>query len=158
MVSILLLISKSSILFPSPWELFQVHQLQLVSLSPSCSTAFLVLWHGPKIWLLFPPTLFFVFTLWFAGTANSTRWLVHFFLLIEIRFGLRIGTQWCVCISKLQRILCVSFSRTDSGLCIYHLVVWSHFNLLHNSQWITFPTQSFCTSFVLVCNIHLLCD
>ena len=28
-----------------------------------------------------------------------------------------------------------------SGLCMYHLVVWSSFNLLHNSQWITFPTQ-----------------
>ena len=45
------------------------------------------------------------------------------------------------CISKSQKILCVSFSRTDSGLCIYYLV-WSNFNFLHNFQWITFPTQS----------------
>ena len=30
----------------------------------------------------------------------------------------------------------------DSGLAIYHLVVWSNFNFLHNSQWITFPIQS----------------
>ena len=35
-----------------------------------------------------------------------------------------------------------SFSRTDSGLCIYHLVVWPRFHLLHNSLWITFPIQS----------------
>ena len=27
---------------------------------------------------------------------------------------------------KSQRILCVSFSKTDSGLCIYHLFVWSN--------------------------------
>ena len=27
-------------------------------------------------------------------------------------------------------------------LCLYHLSVWSNFNFLHNSQWITFPTQS----------------
>ena len=26
-------------------------------------------------------------------------------------------------------------------LCIYHLFVWSNFNFLHNSQWITLPTQ-----------------
>ena len=36
----------------------------------------------------------------------------------------------------------VSFSRTDDGLCIYHFFVWSNFNFLHNSQWITLPNQS----------------
>ena len=40
-----------------------------------------------------------------------------------------------------QRILRVSFSRTDSGLCIYHLFVWYNLNL-HNSQWIALPIQS----------------
>ena len=29
-------------------------------------------------------------------------------------------------------------SRTDSGLCIYHLFVWSNFNILYSSKWITF--------------------
>ena len=43
---------------------------------------------------------------------------------------------------KSHMSLCVSFSRTDVGLCIYHLVVRSNFNFLHNSQWITLPTQS----------------
>ena len=36
----------------------------------------------------------------------------------------------------------VSFSRIASGLCIYHLFAWSTLNLLHNSYWITMPTQS----------------
>ena len=36
----------------------------------------------------------------------------------------------------------MSFSRTGAGLCIYHLFVWSNFNFLHISQWITLPTQS----------------
>ena len=46
----------------------------------------------------------------------------------------------------------VSFSGTDSGFCIYHLFEWSNFNFLHNSQWITLPTQrclviySFCAN------------
>ena len=44
--------------------------------------------------------------------------------------------------SKSHRSLCVSFSRTDSGLCIYHLFVWLNLNLLNNSLWITWPTQS----------------
>ena len=47
-----------------------------------------------------------------------------------------------VCMSKSHRSLCVSFSRTDARLCIYHLFVWSNFNFLHISQWITLPTQS----------------
>ena len=40
-------------------------------------------------------------------------------------------------------ILCISFSKKDSGLCIYHLSRWLNFGLLHNSQWITFPIQSY---------------
>ena len=45
-------------------------------------------------------------------------------------------------ISKSQRIFGVSFSKTDSWLCIYHLFVWSNLNFLHNFQWITPPTQT----------------
>ena len=54
--------------------------------------------------------------------------------------------------SKSHRSLCVSFSRTDAGLCIYHLLAWSNLNFLHISQWTTLPTQSclalysFCTN------------
>ena len=44
--------------------------------------------------------------------------------------------------SKSHRSLCVSFSRTGAGLCIYHLLAWSNLNFLHISQWITLPTQS----------------
>ena len=44
---------------------------------------------------------------------------------------------------KSHRSLCVSFSRTGAGLCIYHLLAWSNLNFLHISQWITLPTQSY---------------
>ena len=53
---------------------------------------------------------------------------------------LLILSGWSVCMSISQGY--VSFSWTDSGLCIYHLAVWSNFNLLHSSLRITFPTQS----------------
>ena len=61
-----------------------------------------------------------------------------------------------VCITKSQTF-CVSFSRMHSGLCIYHLFIWSNLNFLHNSQWITFPIQSF----LILCSfwanlLHLL--
>ena len=34
---------------------------------------------------------------------------------------------------KSQRSLWVSFPRTDAGLCVYHLFVWSNLNFLHIS-------------------------
>ena len=56
-----------------------------------------------------------------------------FFLLTVIRSSLRAGIKWSVYISKSQRILCVSFSGTDSGLYIYHLILWS--NMVHFSSF-----------------------
>ena len=64
------------------------------------------------------------------------------FLLIIIRSGLLAESRWSVFMSKSYRSLYVSFSRTDAGLCIYHLFVLSNFNFLHISQWITLPNQS----------------
>ena len=84
------------------------------------------------------------------------------FLFLLIKSCLLVGIRCAVCITKSQRILFISFSWTDSGLCIFHLVVWQ-FSLLHNSQWITFLTQScFCTPCVFaallydVIKLHLL--
>ena len=84
----------------------------------------------------------FSFILWSAGTAKSTILQILFFLLITIKSGLLAEIWWSVCMSKSHRSLCVSFSRTGVGLCIYHLFVWSNLNFLHISQWITLPTQS----------------
>ena len=89
----------------------------------------------------------FNFTRWSARTANSSILQVLSFLLIIIRSGRLVEIRWSVCVSKSQRSLCFSFSGTDSGLCIYHLLGWSNFSFLHNSQWITFPTQLFLVSF-----------
>ena len=74
------------------------------------------------------------------------------FLLIITRPGLLTGIRWSFCIWKFQRISCVSFSRMNSGLCIYNLVLCSNFNFLHYFRSITFPTwsclvlYSFCAS------------
>ena len=85
----------------------------------------------------------FRFILWSAGTAKSTILQILFFLLlIIIRSGLLVRIRWPVCMLKSHRSLCVSFSWTGAGLCIYHLLVWSNLNFLHISQWITKSTQS----------------
>ncbi len=65
--------------------------------------------------------------------------LIFSSLLTEIR--------WSVCMSKSHRSLCVSFSRTDADLCMYHLLIWSNLNFLHISQWIALPIQSCLVSY-----------
>ena len=97
-----------------------------------------------------------IFALWYVKTAKFTIRQVLFFcfcflffyfftfyLLTITRSGLLVRVRWSVYIfTKFVRILCVSFFKTDSCLCIYHLVVWSNFTFLHNSLWITVPNQS----------------
>ena len=137
--------------------LFQVHQLQLVSPSPTRSTGFFFCFLARfKYMSIF--SFSFIFTLWTFGTAKSTIrrilflffcfcccclfYYIYFFLLISLAVLLARITR-SVCISKSQRILFVWFSRTDAIFCLFHLVVWSNFNFLPNFLWITFPTQTY---------------
>ena len=109
-----------------------------------------------------------------ASSLSFFFFFFFFFLSFIIRSGHLAEIRWSVCMSKSQRSLCVSFSRTDSGLCIYHFFVWSNFIFLQNSPWITLPNQvclvlySFCATLqqslimgLIVCslsphNLHLL--
>ena len=52
-----------------------------------------------------------------------------FFLwgLIIIRSGLQAEFRLSACMPESYKSLCVSFSRTDAGLCIYHLFVCEFF-------------------------------
>ena len=69
---------------------------------------------------LIPPFTFFQF---YSKTAKPAILQGLSFLLIIIKSGRLAEIRFSVCISKFQRGLCVSFSRTDSWLCIYHLFV-----------------------------------
>ena len=112
-------------------------------------------------------SLSFIFTQWSVGTVKSTKRqvLLYFFksicsfifLSINFRPVLLTGIGRSICISKSQRILYISFSRADSSFYIHHLVIWYNFNLLHNSKWITFPTQSYLILYIFcVSLLHLL--
>ena len=126
--------------FPSVWGPSQARHLLLVSLFHSSSTTFLVLLQDLSICLPFR----FLWSSLRGPLEQQDLYYSKFspFFLIFTMSGLLVGIKWYVFISKSRRILCVSFSKSDSGWCIYHLVIRSNFNFLHNSQWIAFPTQS----------------
>ena len=95
--------------------------------------------HGPHLFkvLLQRPTvcLSFHFLLFsFCGPPerqNPPDGNFFFLLINTVVFRPWLGES--IRISKSPRIFRVSFFWTDSGLCKYHLLVRSSFNLLHNS-------------------------
>ena len=115
--------------------------------------AILIIWQGLTtsisfsfLWFLLcgPPGCqsslfgrFFIYFLFF--------WLIISWSCFLAEIGL------AVCISKSQRTLCISFSRTDSGLSIYYLFIWSNFSFLHKYQCITFLTQSYLILYSFCC-------
>ena len=132
------LISKSSSSYTNP--LMIVHQLQLVSPSLSYSTVISI---PSKVLVL-------LFTCQ-PGQQNPKFCKFSFFFFIIIRSGCLAEIWWSICISKSQKSLSVSFSRTNSGLCIYLLFIWSNFKFLLSSKWITFPTLVLCSLILFLC-------
>ena len=120
------LISSIPLPLPNLCELFQVHHLQLVSPSLSCSTVFQF---SSKVQILV--SLFSFFSFYSVVNRDgkvyySTGSPFLLFLLTITRSGCLAEIKWSVCILKFQRTLSVSSFRTDSGLCLYHLFVWSN--------------------------------
>ena len=70
--------------------------------------------------------------------ATSSRFFPNYYYVWFLP-----GIRSFVCVSKSQRIFYISSCWTENVVCIYHLVLWSNFNFLHDPPWITFPTQSF---------------
>ena len=90
---ILLRFSNSLSLFTSPDGRFQMHQLKLVSSTPSCLRTFTTLWQDSSICMF---SFSFIFTLWSAGAAKSIWLHVLSFLLLNTRSGLIDGIGWSV--------------------------------------------------------------
>ena len=88
--------------------------------------------------------LLFIFFQFYSVVSRDSKlhnFASSLFLLIIIRSAHLAEVRWSVCMSKSHTSLCKSFSRTNAGLSIYHLFVWSNLNFWHNSMWITLPTQ-----------------
>ena len=142
MVLILPLITNSTSFSPKPLRTVSSAPTTISIPSISGSIAFSAHWQYPSICLSFS---FLIFTL------SESKWITNSFFLVNTRPGHLTETEWSVCNSRSQIILCVSFSWTDSVLCIYHLVVRLNFNLLYNSLCITFPTKSSLSRIFLFC-------
>ena len=65
---------------------------------------------------------------WYSKVYNFASSLFFCWLLWGLVFWPRLGDPF-VCQSPIG--VCVLFSRTAAGLCIYHLFVWSNLNFLH---------------------------
>ena len=159
------------VLLPILWWLCQEHQLQLNNNNNNIRhfhvpQFFQFPSKGPGTYL---PFHFLSILLCSQPGQQSPQFCKFSFLLLLItKSGHLAEIRWSVCISKFQRSLCVSFSRTDTGLDIYHSFVCSNLNFLHNSQWITLPTQScpilyyFCANslhslmWLIVCLYHYI--
>ena len=139
MVSTRPLISTSSSPFISPLETVPSAS---VKIGITVTIMFHIFLFSSKV---FPSFRFsFSFTQGSAGMAKFPIqqffvfffFCYYFFFLSITRSGHLVVIKWSACISKKK--MCVLFSSTNSGLCIYHLFVWSNLNCLHDSQWITF--------------------
>ena len=82
---------------------------------------------------------------------GKVHYLAGFFVVDNHRSG-RLGEiRGSVCISKSQRSFSVSFSRSDSGLCIYNLFII--FKLLAQFPVDHLPTQSCLVLYSLCANL-----
>ena len=93
--------------FPNSWGLFYGHRRLLVSKSPSISTAF---WSLGPVFLL---SLFFPSVICWNGENPLFACKFKLDLVVWIRLVNSIVSQ--------KEMLCDSFYRRDSGLCIFHL-------------------------------------
>ena len=151
MVSSRPVISKSSNLFTNFSLTIPRAPITIGIIVPFMFHSFFYFIAMPKYLSFF--SLSFNFTLRLAGRAKSSILQVLHFLLIIIRSSRLAEIRWSVCMSQSHKSLCVSFFRTGTGLCIYHLFLWSNSNFLQISQCITLPTHSFFVLYSFCANL-----
>ena len=133
-------ISKSSNPFSNPLVTIPKASIASGIIVTCMFLSFSIPWQGRDTYLSFH-----ILSVLFCGQPGQQSRLLckfSFFLLIIIRSGLLAEIRWSVSMSKSHRNLCVLFSRTGAGLCIYHLLFWSKLNSLDIFMCMTLPTQS----------------
>ena len=114
------LISKSSSLFTNPLVTVPRAPITISTTVTFLFHSFLIPKHGRGTYPSFHFLSILFYRQWDRKVHNSA---ISLFLLITIRSDRLADIRWYFCISKYPRNLCVSFSKTNSGLCIYHLFV-----------------------------------
>ena len=130
-------ISKSSSPYTNPLGIVPSAGTNIgISVTIMFKSYFLVLLQGLDIYISFHFLLFLL-----CGPEKSPiqhvlfyfyfyffLFFIFLFLLTLTKSGRLAEIRWSVWISKSQRSLCSSCSRTGSGWCIYHLFEWSNLN------------------------------
>ena len=136
LILIILLFGWFPVPVPVLWWLYRAHQLQLVSPSFSCSVVFSRSQARFRYLSLFSLSLFYPMVCQNGKVYYSAGSL---FLLRITRSDCLAEIWWFVCGSKSQRSLCLSFSRTDSGLGIIIIITIVPLRVFHAnlmvSQW-----------------------
>ena len=135
---------------PILWWQYRAHWLQMASPLFSCCIDFLFTSKVQVLIPLFDILPFCPVVWWDVNIHNSTGDLL---LLTINRSGRLAEIRWSVCITRSQRILCVSFSRIGFWLCIDHVFAWLYLNFSQNSLWIPFPTQTCLFLYSLCANL-----
>ena len=124
--------SKSSSPFSNPLVTVQNATIIIGLIVPCMFHSF---FHFPsKVEVLILLFTFFQFYYVVSRDSKVDYFASSPFLLIILKSGLLAGIRLSVCMLKSHRSLCLAFSRTGDGLCIYHLLVWSNLDFLHISQ------------------------
>ena len=94
-----------------------------------------------------------------SGQKSPQFYKFSFFLLIIIRSGCLAENRFYL---KIPEEFLRLIFQDRCWLCIYRFFVWSNFNFLHNSQWVTLPTQSclalyyFCANWLHSLKVRLI--
>ena len=143
------LVSNPANLFPSLWEKFQTHQLQIVSLTPSWSIDFSSLKQDPGIYL-------FAF-LWSVGTVKSTRWQVLFVLFLVCSSGFQNPREFYAFHSPGKILVCAYTIWHYSQILIYCTIPnRSSFTVMPNNYdyWSVYFLNSILSSTSVIFSLH----
>ena len=140
MVLTCLIISKSSSPLTQPLGIFPststtiVITVSFISLSSLARSRYLSLFYFS-----------FIFSQWSAMTTKS---IIRKLLTIKRSSGLG-EIRRSVCIAKSQRSSCLSFYKTDSEMCLYHMLVWPFFLQFSVDYLAHRVVYSFCANFCI---------
>ena len=130
---VVLIISTRSLLYKSCcpctslWWQYRARILHLLSQLPSCSIVIFFSYFARSTYL----SLFKFFLQYYPVVRRNGKiqYLANsLFFFLNVTTSNRLAEiRWYVCISKSNRMLCISFSRTDSGSFI-----WTSLRFWHN--------------------------
>ena len=119
-----------------------------------CYIIFPPLWQHPTIDLVFHSLWFLFWGLLEWQIPPFYEFLSFYKFKLDLVSWIELDYVFCLKIPNDLNL----FSRTDSGLCLYHLSIWSKFSCLHKFWLVAFPTQSCLLLFSFCASLQQFAD